>query len=917
MDFRSLIGKLEQIEQKQLLQESASVADQVLSSDLEILKEAYINLMERLNYKINRAAAKIDNEEERKKFLGNAAAKNGYPGLFDPVTGKFVDNKGEFAWFGAYKSEVEQMERDGLIPQAARTEALLGFMGKDQATAYGNSKQVADKDEMVDIATDIMAKGRQSWDPTASGSISVKEAKRGTLAQSITESFGYTFEQIVESITREEHKQLKDIIGKLKGIEGDPDVTRLMNSYGEYVRIRGIIIAKIEAILKELATLRAAKPTTVVKESREMLREEIYIFGNEETNEYSALKLYYDSNNNLVEYGIKDLGQDASDASRGAAKALTFGYSDNAVAGIKSLFKGTRYADELKRELALTDAAWDRSPYLYGAGYALGMAPYFLTGGVAPLVVGGLGAASELTGLRNSHNKNTMLDREKELANKGKTQPGKTPADSQKVQPTNNLPFNAEVQKIQKMMLAKDPKALPKYGADGKMGPETIEAAKRLGIALPSAPTASADQGGGPMKPMPTPVDQATAQQLMTALGAKDPTSAVTAFNAKVKAAGGDAATVIAQLVGLNTTPAPVKESITFSSMSDSERMSYLRNKMSDIDTSTELLEWATLGRGAIEALELLAGSGARGVMQALEKVAAASGSTVANGIKLNGQIWKPMPGVAGEFTNGAGAVMKAEDILHVITNTSTMGDKVVYAGQAYQKTASGWAAVGKNGVTGANANKNVAAAIEKEWAKTAGKNPAVPTRPATTPAANTATTPAANTTTAATTAANDAVMIPTGKVVTWVEQRFPRLTDIARKITQAGKVPGKFLSNKKWWAALAVLVSWGYIWDGITGTDPVTTDGPNGPVGPVVPGNDQKIDPEAENRKRRETELQAQLGPLVQMLKDMFPDDQETADILAKIGGGSEVQNDQKVVNNPRAYNTDFQPTTTSRFDK
>ena len=916
MDFRSLIGKLEQIEQKQLLQESALVADQVLSSDLEILKEAYINLMERLNYKINRAAAKIDNEEERKKFLGNAAAKNGYPGLFDPVTGKFVDNKGEFAWFGAYKSEVEQMERDGLIPQAARTEALLGFMGKDQATAYGNSKQVADKDEMVDIATDIMAKGRQSWDPTASGSISVKEAKRGTLAQSLTESFGYTFKQIVESITREEHKQLKDIISKLKGIEGDPDVTRLMNSYGEYVRIRGIIIAKIEAILKELATLRAAT-TTVVKESREMLREEIYIFGNEETNEYSALKLYYDSNNNLVEYGLKNLGQDTADLSRGAAKSLTFGYSDNAVAGIKALFKGTKYADELKRELALTDAAWERSPYLYGAGYALGMAPYFLTGGVAPLVVGGLGAASELTGVRTDHNKNTMLDREKELANKVKKQPVK-PNNDQKVQPTNNIPYSDEVKKLQDLMLKKDPKALPKYGADGKMGPETIAAAKRLGIALPSAPAASAPAASAPAASAP--VDPAVAQQIMTALGAKDPTSAITAFNAKVKAAGGDAASVIGQLVGASTEPAPVKESITFSSMSESERMSYLRNKISDLDNSTELLEWATLPRAAIEALELLAGTGARGVMQALEKVAAASGSTVANGIKVNGQLWKPMPGVAGEFSNGAGAYMKAEDILHVITNTSAMGDKVVYAGQAYEKTASGWALVGKNGVAGGNASNKIAPAIEKEWAKVAGKNPATPVRPAPTPAATTATTPAANTTTAATAAANDAVMIPTGRVIGWVEQRFPKLTGIARKITQAGKVPAKFLSNKKWWAALAVLVSWGYIWDGITGVDPVTPDGPPpGPHGPVVPNNDQKIDPEVENRKRRETELRAQLGPLVQMLKDMFPDDQETADILAKVGNGTGgVQNDQKVaVPNARAYNTDFQPTTTSRFDK
>lgn len=877
MDFRNLIGKLEKIEQRQLLQESTSAADKVLTTELEILKEAYMAVMERLTYKINQAAAQISDEEARKTFLGKAAAKNGYPGLFDPVTGKFVDSQGQYAWFGAYKSEVEQMERDGLIPEKARTEALLGLLGKDRDTAFGNSEKVAGKDRMVDTAEEIMAKGRQSWDPSASGSI--KESKRGTLAQSITESFGYTFKQLVESITRDEHKQLKAIVVKLKDYEGDPDATRVLKAYDEYVRIRGIIIGKIDAILKELATLRG----TTLKESREMLREEIYVFGNEETNEYGALKLYYDANNNLVEYSLKDFGQDTADMGRGAAKSVSFGYSDNIVAGIKSMFKGTKYADELKQELKATDEAWERSPYLYGAGYAAGMLPYMLTGPVG-VGIGLAGAASEISGVRDKHNMNTLMNREKELAATG----GKnTTQTSQKVQPTANIPYSAEVEKLQKLMLAKDPNALPKHGADGKMGPETIEAAKRLGIALPSSAPAAA--------PASTQVDPAVAQQLMTALGAKDPTSAVTAFKARVAAAGGDPSIVIGQLVGLAS--APVKESITFSSMSESERMSYLLNKMSML----EGIE--ALGRPIIGMLELAAGKGTAVVMAALTK---AIPNIASKGVTIAGETWAPIAGQVGKFSNGKGAVMEAEQILHLITNTSTVGDTILFAGKNYQKTASGWVEAGKAKVL----PKAEQAGIEKEWAKVHGKDPHAPAPKAVDPAAPKVdpNAPKIDPTVAA---ANDAA-IPANKIAQWVETKYPRLTGAYRKIVAGGKVPAKFLASNKWWAALAALVAWGYIWPGIT--DPADEpNGPNGPNGPVTPNNDQKVDDQ--ETKRKEQELTAQLGSLTKMLQDMFPDDQEALDAITRAGGG--VQNDQKVARDPLAYDTSFTPTTTSRFDK
>jgi hypothetical protein len=56
-------------------------------------------------------------------------------------------------------------------------------------------------------------------------------------------------------------------------------------------------------------------------------------------------------------------------------------------------------------------------------------------------------------------------------ATPGKSKPGKT-----------LLPFDQKVKDIQDRILAKDPKALPRFGADGRMGKETQAAMARLGI---------------------------------------------------------------------------------------------------------------------------------------------------------------------------------------------------------------------------------------------------------------------------------------------------------------------------------------------------------------------------------------------------------------------------------------------------
>ena len=94
MDFKDLLNKLDKLDQRQLLQESATnLVDQALSEDLQVLKEAYVKLMERLHYKEIMATARILDDEERKKKLGDMAKQYGYPGLFDPVSGKWVDTE--------------------------------------------------------------------------------------------------------------------------------------------------------------------------------------------------------------------------------------------------------------------------------------------------------------------------------------------------------------------------------------------------------------------------------------------------------------------------------------------------------------------------------------------------------------------------------------------------------------------------------------------------------------------------------------------------------------------------------------------------------------------------------------------------------------------------------------------------------
>ena len=103
----------------------------------------------------------------------------------------------------------------------------------------------------------------------------------------------------------------------------------------------------------------------------------------------------------LDEYSMQQFSQDAGDTGRGLWNGVTLGAGDNIVAGARSLVKGTKYKDELGKELAATKDAETRSPYLYGgsnlAGSILAPIPGGAAGALAAKGAKALGAGKGLT----------------------------------------------------------------------------------------------------------------------------------------------------------------------------------------------------------------------------------------------------------------------------------------------------------------------------------------------------------------------------------------------------------------------------------------------------------------------------------------------------------------------------------------
>ena len=366
MDLRSLINKLDTIEQRTLLQESEQLVDEAA----------------RLRYKDVEAVAKQHPTDEvaRGKALADLAKANGLPGLFDPVSRELVKLDGTLSNFlGADEATVNQLQQWGLLPLGAKTSSWLGIRGRDEKTAMGANQSAQARDDQTDKAMALMDKAVQ-----AAAAPAANEGALSTsgIASALIEEFGFNGIELLETITPAEHTELKKLVQDLyKAAPADPDVVQVTTTYNGYLKQRNQIIQRINELIKIIK----AKPTKesletserrmiaegriqVLEDGKRYLRDGLVWTYDPKTELYSHLN----EDGTLTEYDKKQFYSDAGDFGRGVADGVTLGYADNISAGVQSLFTNKTYKDALRAEIAKSKEADERSPWLYGGGQVAG-----------------------------------------------------------------------------------------------------------------------------------------------------------------------------------------------------------------------------------------------------------------------------------------------------------------------------------------------------------------------------------------------------------------------------------------------------------------------------------------------------------------------------------------------------------------
>ena len=591
MDLRDLINKLNTIEQENLLDEAEELMEKVRIrySDVEAVANQY-----------------KDDEGARLAALTKLIKDNNLPGLFDPIKKELVKPDGTYAWMaGADEATVNRLERFGLLPDGAKTSSWLGSRGKDQAASMAGNKDARSRDQMVDRAAELMKKA-----VTSATAAPVSES----ISTSLLESFGITT-QLLEAITAEEHKELKDLVKKLEPFaKEDPDSADLVAQFRAYNEKRDALIERIRALIETLkansstTTPNTARPISeslneskqrmiaegrvVVLENNRYLRDGIEWTFNPQTSMYSTVL----ESGETVQLDEQGFWQGAGDLGRGAASGATMGYSDNIVAGAKSLLKGTKYADELKRELATTDAVKKRSPMLYGAGELAGFVGIStLLPGAATLkgaLVGGAALGAVKYGsdklVREPHNADTVAQ-----ATGGNTP---TPNGAPGRQGTGQQPKDPKVLALQQQLIKLyGPTILPRHGADGRMGPETqkaIDRAKADGKLPATAATANTTAPAATVSS--NELSSGKVQSAINALGLK--TGSTVGPEMLIKLAGS---------LGIEQAPAPTA-STTQPAPSMAESIMSLRDRLQQIEESNQLNE-NLFARFGAEVIELVA----------------------------------------------------------------------------------------------------------------------------------------------------------------------------------------------------------------------------------------------------------------------------------------------------------------------
>jgi len=734
MDLRNLIAKLDKIDQKQLLQEATNILSET-----------------RLHMKDIMAVADMP-EDQRKQKLAQMASQYGKEGLFDPVNGYFVDTKGQYATIGAYKAEIDQLDRENLIPPKGldKVSHFFGMMGKDRGEVEKTQEYAGSIEKKVSRASDLMKQALKKSVAAPSGAPSPSNAtvdttrgpkdlgKSGTanesifyrtgIAQALTESFGYEFKNLLESITRDEHKELKKIMDELKDIHGDEDVAEVRKDYEYYNKKRDELIERIKELITIIKTKKGNKQVTkesiyesknflvenvtknrvVLNESRVYIKEDKLFCVDPAKQSVLEFTLRYDEDDNLVEYvaeetTFKSAVDTSLDTGRGAITGLTFGWSDNAYAWLLSKYKGTPYGAELEKQLKATEAARERSPIMFNVG-KYGSA-FLLPGGLAVAgaqIAGQIGSgmikpemdADAINAAKKDHpdafkNKTDAKDDSK---NKGTDN-----------KPDNSIgPFDPKVKVLQQQLMAAG-FDVGIHKDDGRMGPDT-----RAAIAKAKA----AGKLPADAEKITTPANKDTSNTGMAALvtalqgaGFKDttPQNAIQNLQAYKKKIGAPSdIDALGKLMGVapKEPEAEVKkESITFSSMTENERMAYLRNRLAQLE-DTQLDE----GFNPFAPLLKLMGLGEEAF---LLKVASSLGQAELKAVTLGGKQWTK---VADGLWQDAAGVTKAESEIVAGIKQEIKADGGVKFGAENGKPVQPGATPAPNAAPGANAAANAEA---------------------------------------------------------------------------------------------------------------------------------------------------------------------------------------------------------------
>lgn len=853
MDLRSLIAKMDAIEQTQLLAETEELMEKVRIrySDVEAVANQY-----------------KDDEAGRLAALTKLIQDNGLPGLFDPIKKELVKPDGTYAWFaGADEATVKRLQQWGLLPDEAKTSSWLGARGEDEKTAMPANKEARSRDEMVDRAEVLMkkaiavAKVEQGAKPsapttaTASGSIELPKFEstlmfKSGLAKQLTEGFGFSYSSLMEAITPEEHAELKGLVQKLTPFaKTDPDSADIVAQFRAYNEKRDALIARIQELI-ELIKSKGVKP--VVKESlneskvRMIMEGRIVVLEDQKRYLRDGMEWTYDASTQMYSHLNEDgtidqldeegFWQGVGDFGRGVANGATLGMADRIVAGAKAMIKGSAYKDELRKELITSKAARDRSPNLSLAGDIAGS--FVLPGGF----LAGLGWAGA----------NYAMDKVKK------------PYDDEIIasKPTGNTPAaggqgtQSNLLAMQKAILAKDPKALPKHGADGKMGPETRAAmAKYPDIAAKFKVTGQ--------KPA-TPTTPTTA------------TPATPAIPATRGDAGTDAAVaeINAAFKKLGVTAIDANGAFTPEAIQAVKKATQQSPNSKDADIINKILSGGATqatNEDKLSGLLKLLGQTTTG---AADNVASAAAKTTAGAAD----------NVATAANKTAGAVEKTAAAAEAKIGAGFTDD----AGTAWMKRAGYWEPVagplkGMKNQVGMKSNPGMYAKIEAEFAektgtKVAGAGDDVAKAAGATDDAAKATAQAdeiAKAEGVALTPAEKTVIVATGK----------NASKVSRVLAKTKKVGGRavqFMKDHKFLTLMAALAIAGYLFNSDGDIDSEVAGGGNSS------GNTTADKPEGEQGGKESAES-IELNKLLAQLRDGWPTDEETKATLeaAKAVGG------------------------------